>query len=182
MSVRALMILADGFEEVEALTVVDILRRGQIKVTLAALDFKLVDGAHDIMVKADCLLEALPDYTYEMLILPGGAKGTDNLQNSEEVANLIKRFDVEGKWIAAICAAPRILDHMGLLKGKHATSFPGAKPDMKDCNWVDQDVVVDGNCITSKGPATAFAFGFQLLDVLKPEHVKEVQDAMLYIG
>lgn len=180
MSVRALMILAEGFEEIEALAVVDILRRGLVKVTLAALDFKLVDGAHDIMVKADCLLETLPEFDYDMIILPGGSKGTDNLQDSEVVTNLIKRFDVEGKWIAAICAAPRILDHIGLLKGKKATSYPETKAEMHHATWVDEAVVVDGKIITSQGPGTALEFGFKLLEVLKPEHVEEIKKAMVF--
>ena len=179
MSTRALVILADGFEEIEALTVVDVLRRGHVKVTIAALDFKLVTGAHEIIVKADCLLEELPEHEYNMLILPGGNPGTTNLEKSELVTNHIKRMAAEGTYIAAICAAPRILDHMGLLKHKKATCFPSTKDDIIDAHIMDENVVVDGHYITSKGPGTAMEFAFKLLEILKPEHIEDIKRAMI---
>jgi 4-methyl-5(b-hydroxyethyl)-thiazole monophosphate biosynthesis len=173
------MILPDGFEEIEAVAAIDILRRGGVKVNLAALDFKLVDGGHDIMIKADSLIDTLPDYEFNMLILPGGGKGVENMLESEAVTTLIKRFDAEGKWIAAICAAPKVLEHAGILKGKKITCYPGIRNEIKTAHHIDADVVVDHNIITSRGPATAIAFGLKLLETLRPDHYEEVHRALL---
>lgn len=179
MSKKALVILADGFEEIEAISVLDILRRGQVKVTTASLDFKLVSSARGVMVKANYLLSELPHYDFDMLILPGGGEGVENLGQNDDVERMIKRYHMEGRYIAAICAAPSLLDGYGVLDGRRATIYPGMS--LANATQVDdEDVVMDGHFITSRGPGTSIAFSLALLEILKGASVaKEVSDAIL---
>ncbi len=180
MSKRALILLADGFEEIEAVAVIDILRRADIKVAITSLDFKLVTSARKVMIKTDYLIETLPDYEFDMLILPGGGEGVKNLEQSEGVKSLIKRFEAEGKYIAAICAAPIILEHMDFLKGKKITAYPGIANDFKSCEYLTDKVVVDGKLITSQSPTTAIEFALTLVEVLKSKEARSaIETAMI---
>lgn len=182
MSTHALMITTVGFEEIEAMAVADILRRAGIKLTIASLDFKLVSGAHDVLIKSDCLIDELPDKDYEMIILPGGEPGTTNLASDERVIETIQRFYDSGKKVAAICAAPRILNNMGLLDGRKATSYPSTQPEMTQCTYVTDPVVVDGPITTSRGPGTAMAFAYSLVEQLKSKAVADqLRSGMLYL-
>lgn len=160
--------LADGFEEIEALAVVDILRRADIAVkTVSVTGGKNVRGAHDIVVAADLLFQEA-DYTEcEMIVLPGGMPGTANLAGHEGLIRQIGDFAQNGKWIAAICAAPSILGKMSLLKGKRATSFPGYEDDMIGVEYTEERVVRDGKFITSRGAGTAIEFALKLVELLK---------------
>lgn len=166
--------LAEGFEEIEALTVVDLLRRAEISVKTVSMEKGLeVKGAHDILVKADIMFSDADYEECEMIVLPGGMPGTSNLMKNEDLLNRIKEFNREGKNIAAICAAPMILGEIGILDGKKATIYPGMESHLKQGEYKDMPVVVDGNIITSKGPATAMTFALELVGILKDEAAKE---------
>lgn len=162
--------LADGFEEIEALTVVDVLRRADIPVkTVSVMDSRTVRGVHDIPVIAD-LLFAEADYeSCEMIVLPGGMPGTTNLGSHEGLAKQLVAFERNGKWIAAICAAPSVLGRMSLLKGKRATSFPGYENGLIGAEYSEERVVRDGKIVTSRSAGTAMEFALELVRLLKDE-------------
>lgn len=163
--------LADGFEEIEALAVVDVLRRADITTkTVSVTGMKNVRGAHDIVVAADLLFQEADPASCEMIVLPGGMPGTANLAKHEGLVKQIGAFAQNDKWIAAICAAPSILGKMSLLKGKRATSFPGYENDMIGAVYTEERVVQDGNFITSRGAGTAVEFALKLVELLKDEH------------
>lgn len=161
--------LAEGFEEIEALTVVDILRRAQIDVqTVAVGGQKLVEGAHGITVQADILQEEADYSAAEMLVLPGGMPGTTNLMNNEALGREIQNYVQIGRWVAAICAAPMVLGHLGVLEGRQAMIYPGMEAHLIGAVPVhEQKVVRDGRIITSKAPGTAMDFALELVDAMK---------------
>jgi 4-methyl-5(b-hydroxyethyl)-thiazole monophosphate biosynthesis len=162
--------LADGFEEIEALTVVDVLRRAGIEVkTVSVTGSVNVRGVHDITVIADLLFQEADYAGCEMIVLPGGMPGTTNLAGHEGLIRQIGSFAQNGKWIAAICAAPSILGKMSLLKGRRATSFPGYENDMVGVEYTEERVVLDGKFITSRGAGTAMEFALKLVALLKDE-------------
>jgi 4-methyl-5(b-hydroxyethyl)-thiazole monophosphate biosynthesis len=172
---KAAIYLAEGFEEIEALTTVDILRRGDIEVDLVALGGNLqVAGAHNIKVIADILIEKIDHEVYNMMILPGGMPGTLNLDSSDILKKQIIDFDLEEKFIAAICAAPLVIGKMGFLENRQATCYPGVESNLFKAIYRDDlDVVVDGNFITSRGPGTAISFGLKLVELLKGEKIRK---------
>jgi 4-methyl-5(b-hydroxyethyl)-thiazole monophosphate biosynthesis len=160
--------LANGFEEIEAVTVADILRRGGVAVQLVSMEPALdVTGSHKITVKADILFQDADYKTCEMMIFPGGMPGANNLMNHRELMETLALFASEGKPVAAICAAPMIFGHTGLAAGRKATIFPGMEDELKGAILSTDNVVVDGNMITSKGPATAMEFALALVEFLK---------------
>lgn len=162
--------LADGFEEIEALAVVDVLRRADIAVkTVSVTGGKNVRGAHDIVVVADLLFQEADYAECEMIVLPGGMPGTTNLAGHEGLMKQISDFARDGKWIAAICAAPSILGKMSLLTGRRATSYPGYERDMTGAVYSEDKVVQDGGFITSRGAGTAVEFALKLVEHLKDE-------------
>lgn len=173
--------LAEGFEEIEALTVVNVLRRAGILVkTVSVTGEKMVKGAHDIAVESDLLFEEADYQSCEMIILPGGMPGTTNLANHDGLAQNLKAFAAEGKWLAAICAAPSVLGKLSLLKGKQATSYPGFENQMIGAQYLEEKVVQDGKLITSRGPGTAMEFALKLVEALKNTQVSNsVRAAML---
>ena len=156
--------LADGFEEIEALAAIDILRRADIPVLTVGITGKTVSGAHKINVTADVLPDDVKNITG--IILPGGMPGTKNLEKSDFVINTIKEVNKAGGLIAAICAAPSILGHLNLLNGKNATCFPGFEKDLFGANVTKSGVAVDGNIITANGPGAALEFGFAITDYI----------------
>lgn len=162
--------LADGFEEIEALTVVDVLRRANIAVKMVSIEqSKTVRGAHDIVVSADLLFQEA-DYDHcEMIVLPGGMPGTANLAKHEGLEKQLNAFAQSGKWLAAICAAPSVLGKLALLKGKHVTSYPGFENQLIGAIYSEERVVRDGKLITSRGPGTAMEFSLELVTLLKNE-------------
>jgi 4-methyl-5(b-hydroxyethyl)-thiazole monophosphate biosynthesis len=173
--------LADGFEEVEALTVVDVLRRADIPVRMVSVgDAKAVRGAHDITVTAD-LLFAEADYkACDMIVLPGGMPGTANLAKHEGLAKQLAAFAQSGKWLAAICAAPTVLGKLSLLKGKRATSFPGTKDQLTGAVYSEDRVVRDGKIVTSRAAGTAMEFALELVRLLKDgQTADKVKSSML---
>ena len=178
---HVLVFLADGFEEIEALTVMDYMRRTDIQVTSASLaDDTLVRGAHDISVQADRNLndilglpvaelsdEGLEELmkAWDAVVLPGGMPGSKNLSEDARVLAMLKAQDRRGGIVAAICAAPLALDAAGLLHGRRHTSFPGIREQLSDAtNYVDEELVVaDGQLVTSRGPGTAVYFALELI-------------------
>jgi 4-methyl-5(b-hydroxyethyl)-thiazole monophosphate biosynthesis len=163
---RAAVLLADGFEEVEALTPVDFLRRAGVEVVTVGINGRTVTGAHDIEVKADTIMaEAGTDF--DAVIIPGGMPGAENISKSGKANELIKTLYSRNKLVAAICAAPAVvLAPLGLLSGKKAVCYPGWESKLGDAFYTPDRVVKDGNIITSCGPGTAAEFSMIIIEVL----------------
>lgn len=161
------VLLADGFEEVEALTAVDLLRRARVYVdTVSITDDYKVHGAHGINVQTEDLFEEVNFDEFDMIVLPGGMPGTTNLKNHQGVRQIVTAFVQAGKPVGAICAAPTILADLGILNGKRATCYPACEPDMEGAILTGAPVAVDGNIITSRGVGTAIDFALELITVL----------------
>ena len=160
------MFLADGFEEVEALAPLDIMRRANIAVTTIGVTGEYINGAHGITVKADKLLGDVQLENLEGVILPGGLGGTNNMDSSDKVKEIVKYAADNNKLVCAICAAPSILGKMGLIAGKEATCYPGFEDTFKGGKYVKQSVVKCDNFITSDGMGSAYKFGFAITEEL----------------
>ena len=175
--------LATGFEEIEALTPVDILRRAGIYAKLVSITGnEIVTGARNINVKADLLFENIDKNWADILVLPGGMPGTTNLLAYEPLMALVKEYNENKKNIAAICAAPTILGKIGLLEGKKATCYPGMEADLIGAEAKTDSVVVDGNIITSRGMGTALDFSLELLSIMtgSKEEAKSMAEKVVY--
>lgn len=156
--------MADGCEEIEGLTVVDIVRRAGIDITTISIsDKKEVAGAHGITFLADAKKDEVDFSTLDGIVLPGGMPGTINLGADETVDKVIREFAAGGKLVAAICAAPSVLGQAGILNGKHATSYPEFEPKLTGAVTSEDPVVQDGNVITSRGMGTAIAFALEIV-------------------
>lgn len=174
------VLLADGFEEIEALSVVDILRRAEIEVSAVSIGQKNVVGGHGICVEADLLFGELDVSAVEMAVLPGGLLGVQNLQAFVPLKPFLEELLQNGKQVAAICAAPAALGAFGLLAGRKAICYPGMEEQLSGAQIVDDAVVCDGNLTTSKGPGTATVFGLTLVSKLKGEAAaKQVYNSMV---
>lgn len=173
--------LAEGFEEIEAISIIDILRRADIQVTTAALGELHVAGKHGVKVEADTSLDTVREQDFDMIVLPGGP-GATRLEADQRVLDLLRTFAQAGKFTAAICAAPKVLKAAGLLDGLRATSFPGVL-DVSPADGMEyvtkQAVVKDGRVITSRGPGTAMDFALELVEVLAGSDVRERVEAAL---
>ncbi|PJI07254.1 MULTISPECIES: DJ-1 family glyoxalase III [Clostridium] len=178
---KVAVFLADGFEEGESLFVIDVLRRAGIHCDSVSIAGEMVRGSHDIVVKADKIIgDEIKEY--DMIVFPGGLPGATNLRDDERVIELVKYFDkVPEKFVAAICAAPMILERAGIVKGRKLTSYPGDKyiELLKEANYVDDIVVIDDHLITSRGPATTLPFAYALIDALGGDSSK-LKQGMLY--
>jgi 4-methyl-5(b-hydroxyethyl)-thiazole monophosphate biosynthesis len=177
------LFLADGFEEIEALTAVDVLKRAEIDIQTISIkkDDNYIIGRSGIKIKADNNLYTAEIEDGDMIILPGGMPGTTNLETNREVQRLIKYYVDNKKWIAAICAAPSILGKANYLNGINAICYPGFEKFLEGANIVDKNVVVDGIFITSKGAGTAMDFAFKIVEVFYgKEKVKELKDSMVW--
>jgi 4-methyl-5(b-hydroxyethyl)-thiazole monophosphate biosynthesis len=164
---RILVPLAEGFEEIEAINVIDILRRADVEVVTAGLKDGLVEGAHKVRVMPDTSLDKIDFKDFHGLVLPGGAPGFINLGNDERILNMAREMDRAGKVVAAICAAPSVLIKAGVLQGRRATVHPSGKKEVQACAKFSEDrVVVDKNLITSRTPGTALEFALKLVEVL----------------
>jgi len=177
---NAAIIIAKGFEEIEATAIIDILRRGKIDLSVVGLDSAEITGAHGIRIIPDTTLAKVANKRFDALILPGGEPGTTNLEASQALADFIKAHVDDNKVIGAICAAPRILDKLGVLNGKQATSYPATKDRMTACDYQELRVVVDGNILTSRGPGTAMLFAYSLLEKLTGESADALKKAMVF--
>jgi len=177
---RAVIILAKGFEELEAVAVVDVLRRAQIEVVIAGLNNDYVESARGVKVIPDESIDNIKAENFDMVILPGGIPGTDNLNADSRVRDLLIDFASEGRLTGAICAAPSVLANAGLLEGKKVTSYPTYKDKLGKVIYQEDKVVVDGNVLTSRGPATAICFGLAIVEKLSGrEKAEEIKKAML---
>lgn len=176
--------LAEGFEEIEGLTVVDILRRAGVEAATIAIGGKRqVMGSHGIHVVADCVFEDVDFEELEGIVLPGGMPGTTNLKNHEGVVARVQEFARAGKLVAAICAAPSVLGYAGVLQGKCATCYPGFEGQMEGALPKGEDVVRDGSLITSRGMGTAIPFALALTAYLAGrEKAEEIGASIQYTG
>ena len=174
--------LADGFEEVEALAPVDILRRGGVEVKTVGVGAKEITGSHGIPVLSDISESEVDFGNFDGIVLPGGMPGTLNLEKSGAVNAALRYAAENGKLIGAICAAPSILGKAGLLDGRRATCFPGFEEYLSGAHICKEPAVKDGNIITSRGAGAAFQFGFALLSALKGDlAAKELSRLMQYV-
>ena len=167
---KVCVFLADGFEEIEGLAVIDLLRRAKIYVdTISITDDYMVHGAHGINVQTEALFDEVDFSDFDMAVLPGGMPGTLNLNNHSGVRHVIRKYADEGRFVGAICAAPTILSNLGILEGKHVTCYPGV---------TDQ---IEGNIITSQGAGTAIDFALKLIEVLEgAPKAKEIEESIVY--
>lgn len=175
--------LAEGFEEIEALTIVDVLRRGGVEAeTISVTGNRMVRGTHGVNVEADALFE---DANYEncrMIVLPGGMPGATNLGEHEGLCARIKEFAADNdKYLAAICAAPMVFAGCGVLEGEKATIYPGMESELASAVSTEENVTVSGNIVTGLGPAIAMEFALSLLEVLEGREVRdEVAAGLLF--
>jgi 4-methyl-5(b-hydroxyethyl)-thiazole monophosphate biosynthesis len=170
---KAAVILANGFEEVEAITPADFLNRAGIDVVLAGIGGTVIKGAHGISINAGCEIEETPK-DIDCIIVPGGSVGAENIANSKEAISLIREMFGKGKLVAAICAAPAIvLQKTGIIKGKKVTCFPGLENNFKDCTFTEERVVVDGNIVTSRAAGTAAEFALTIIEILSGKKTAE---------
>lgn len=171
---KVAVFLADGFEELEAVTVVDILRRGEVNVLTVSImpDLKVV-GSHGIEFTADKMFDANALKDFDMVVLPGGLGGMNNLKAHEGVNAICREFASGDKYVCAICAAPTVLGCAGILRGRTAVCYPGFEKYLEGATIGNGNVVTDGKIITSKGPGTAIEFAFELLTVIKGKEVAD---------
>ena len=176
-----LLFLAEGFEEIEAIATIDVLRRAEIDIKTVGIGGKVIEGAHGIKVTADYNIDNLPNEKIEGTILPGGMPGTLNLEKNEKVKELLTYTYNNGLLTAAICAAPSILGHMGFLKGKKATCYPGFETELEGAEYTGEPVTVSENIITGNGPGSAISFGGEIVTFLKDSKTaEEVLSGMQY--
>ncbi|MCF8009121.1 MAG: DJ-1/PfpI family protein [Halanaerobiales bacterium] len=177
---RILIPLALGFEEIEAVTNIDILRRAEIEVVTCALDSIDVKGSHNITIKADTQIDEIEIDEFDGILLPGGLPGAENLKNSSKVIEFVKYINKKDGLIAAICAAPIVLEKANVIKDKKVTSYPGFEKYMPSCKYIEKRVVKDGNLITGRGPGVASQFALEVVKYLKSKkEVKQLSETML---
>ena len=169
---KVLVPLAAGFEELEAVTIIDLLRRASIEVTVAGLDDDVITGSRGTRILPDKRLDSASSSAYDMIVLPGGLPGADNLNSDSRIHELLQQMAKNGRYIAAICAAPKVLASAGLLQNKRMTSYPGSLSEAEGMHNTGKAVVVDGNIITSRGPGTAMDFALQLIQLLAGDAVR----------
>ena len=174
--------LANGFEDIEALGPVDVLRRGGILVkTVSIGDSLMVESAHGVQVKADILFADADLSDADMLLIPGGMPGARNIDEHEGVRRAVARQAEQKKLLGAICAGPMLLGHLGLLRGRRATCYPGFERELDDATYTAAPYTVDGNIVTGKGPGATLAYAYAILALLKGESVaEEVKKGMMY--
>lgn len=171
---KVLVPLAEGFEEIEAVTIIDVLRRADIKVTTVYLKENPVTGSHDIKISAEKHVEEIKNDKFDAVVLPGGMPGSENLKKSGILIQIIKTVNSNGGLVAAVCAAPIVLGHMGLLKGKNATCFPGFENQLNGANFVSKPVVLDGNILTGSAAGSVMQFSLEIVKILKGEETRNI--------
>jgi 4-methyl-5(b-hydroxyethyl)-thiazole monophosphate biosynthesis len=178
---RVLIPLAQGCEELEAVTIIDLLRRAGIEVVTAGLEEGPVTCSRGVVLLPDTRLDEVLDEDFDMLVLPGGLPGADHLDNDSRIIALLRRMAEKGKYTAAICAAPKVLASAGLLHDRQATSYPGVLDALELPRTLrkDQPVVVDGHVITSRGPGTAMDFALELISQLVGHEQRESVESAL---
>ncbi|MBD3225075.1 MAG: DJ-1 family protein [Caldithrix sp.] len=163
---NALLLLAPGFEETEAITVIDLLRRASIEVTVAGLQENQVTGSHDITINTDVYYKEVQENTFDILILPGGQPGSTHLKNDAIVLDWVRKRFEENRYLAAICAAPTVFHAAGITDNLKLTSFPAEKDVFTNAHYSEDRVVIDQNVITSRGVGTAIDFALTLIEIL----------------
>ena len=178
---RVLVPLAQGFEDLEAITITDLLVRAGVDVTTAGLDNKAITASRGTTVIPNTSIDDIKDEIYDMIVLPGGLPGADHLKDDVRILEILQKHATKNKYIAAICAAPKVLNRAGLLDNRTATSFPGVldEANNKTITISDQSTVVDGNIITSRGPGTAIDFTLTLIELLLGKDKKAVVEKQL---
>lgn len=177
---RVAMLLADGFEEVEAVAIVDVLRRAGIDVVIAGLHAGPVTSARSVRLVPDTVIDAVKAGDFDMVVLPGGQPGADNLNADPRVRELVQNFYGSGKLTGAICAAPYVLANAGVLDGRHATAYPSYKERLGTAVYEEKAVVEDGNVLTSRGAGTALCFALAIVEKLTSrEKALKIKEAML---
>lgn len=173
--------LAQGCEELEAVTIVDLLRRAGIEVTTAGLDEQPIKASRGMRLIADMTLQQAMQKDYDMIVLPGGQPGADHLDRDPRIHALLEKMVAEKKYIAAICAAPKVLANAGLLDGRKATSFPGSLDgcQISGMDYLEQPVVIDDRLVTSRGPGTAMDFALSLIELLAGKEKRAEVEAPL---
>jgi 4-methyl-5(b-hydroxyethyl)-thiazole monophosphate biosynthesis len=182
---RVLIPLAQGCEELEAVTVIDLLRRAGIDVVTAGLDDRVVTASRGVRLVPDAVLADVMEEDFDMIVLPGGLPGADHLDEDPRVHALLKSMSGSGRFTAAICAAPKVLASAGLLDDKSATSYPGIidAMDLASTRVLQDPVVIDGKVVTSRGPGTAMDFALALIEqLLGPEKRLEVEKPLVRPG
>lgn len=180
MAPRVLVPLAPGCEELEAVTIIDLLRRAGIEVTTAGLHAGSVRASRGVVLVPDADLDAVIDQSFDMVVLPGGGAGADNLEADRRIGDLVRRLASEGRYTAAICAAPKVLARAGLLEGRQATAYPGTLEKLGTTAQIrTQAVVADGKIITSRGPGTAMDFALHLIQTLVGRDKRDEVEAAL---
>ena len=178
----ALILLAQGCEELEAVTVIDLLRRAGIEVVTAGLATGAVTASRGTVLIPDSTLTAEQDRTFDLVVLPGGLPGARHLEEDPRVLDLVRRQTTAGRLVAAICAAPKVLAAAGLLAGRRATAYPGSvrAADYPGLTLLNDAVVVDGPVVTSRGPGTAMDFALRLIELLQgPARRGEVETSLV---
>ncbi len=177
---RVLIPLAQGCEELEAVTVIDLLRRADIEVVTAGLEDGPVKASRGVVLMPDTVLDAVLGDTFDMIVLPGGLPGADHLDADPRIHRLLQQMAEEDRYTAAICAAPKVLMNAGLLDGRRATAYPGVLASASGPELVDEAVVLDGRVVTSRGPGTAMDFALQLIELLQGADKRgEVEQALV---
>lgn len=179
---RVLVPLAQGCEELEAVTIIDLLRRAKIEVVTAGLNDEPVVASRGVRLIPDISIDDAIDLNFDMIVLPGGLPGAEHLDNDPRIKSLLKKMANDEKYTAAICAAPKVLANAGILSNKKATSYPGflENLDLPDTDLKTDPVVIDGNVITSRGPGTAMDFALALIETLAGKDKRdEVEKALV---
>jgi len=177
---KILIPLAQGFEEIEALTNIDVLRRAGLDVVTAGIGSREIEGDHGVKVQTDTEISELSSDDLSAVVLPGGMPGAANLRDSGRLLKIIREINEKGGLCAAVCAAPIVLDAAGILEGKNATSYPGFDEEMPSCNYKEDRVVTDGNIITGRGPGVAMEFALTVVEyLLDAKERAQLEDAML---
>ena len=175
---KVAVLFHDGFEELEALSVVDVMRRAKIECMMVGMDKLEVSSCHQIKVIMDRIFDQTIE-TYDAIVIPGGLPGATNLRDDSRVIDIVQKFNESNKIIGAICAGPIVLEKAGVIKDKTVTCFPGIEPQLYSANYQEALVLKDQNIITGKGPAAALAFAYLLLDALNGNS-EEIKDGMQY--
>lgn len=170
---KVLVILAPGFEEIEAVTIIDLLRRVSIEVVIAGLEKEFVTGSHNISINSDLYYKDVTIDDYSFLILPGGQPGTNNLKDNSTIIEWLQKFKKENKQIAAICAAPLALKKAGIIDNINITSYPTEKSDFPSDYYVETNIANDNNIITSRGVGTAIEFALELVNTIKGKKIRD---------
>ncbi len=170
---KVLVLLSPGFEEIEAVTVIDILRRAEIDISIVGLEKNIVSGSHDISINCDVFYKDIDIDKFDFLVLPGGQPGTNNMKSNPTVIEWLQKFNQENKKIAAICAAPTVLEKAKVIDNINITSYP-SEADKFDVEYYSNKVVVqDKNIITSRGVGTAIDFSLELVNIIKGKEIRD---------